>query len=182
MTAAVDGGFAERMARVEALIRELEEARDPVARERSRELVRALLDVHAAGLTRMVEMARAHEGPAADLVQAWAGEGTISSLLLLHGLHPTPLALRVRAALEEIEPKVRGMGARVFLQDATGEAVHLRLEVGGGCGSNPAGVRAVVEDALCAAAPDAALEFEVVEAEPVPQGFVPLAQLVVRRA
>jgi hypothetical protein len=61
-------------------------------------------------------------------------------------------------------------------------AVRLRLEVNGNGGqASAAGARAAVEDALCAAAPDADLHLSVVLLEPLPPGFVPVSQLLARR-
>src|SRR5262249_50071372 len=154
------------------------ESRDPVGRVRARELVRVLLDLHAAGLARMLESARGRGG----LVEAWTQDREVASLLLLHGVHPTPLTTRVQEALGAVEEKLAGLGARIAVRTLEGDALRLRLEIGGGCGANPGAVRALVEDAVCAAAPDVALAIELVEAEARPSGFVPLAQLTVRRA
>lgn len=177
-----DAEFKERMRRVESLVREIEESPDAIGRERSRELVHGLLELHAAGLARMIEAARAHEGPGAGLVETWTRESTVASLLLLHGIHPTPLDRRVRAALEPLDGRLRTLGARVTLFEMAEDAVRLRIEVAASGGHvNATAVRTAVEDALCAGAPDAELHLSVVLLEPMPQGFIPVAQLLARR-
>jgi hypothetical protein len=175
-------GFPERMRRVEELVTEIEASADVVARERAREVVRALLDLHAAGLARMIELARAQGGPAATLVEAWAREAEVGSLLLLHGLHPAPLAERVRAALQDVGPALRRLGADLHRADVEGDVVRVTLAMEAGCGANPAAARAAVEEALCAAAPDASLDLAVETRAPAALGFVPLSQLVARRS
>ena len=117
--AAVDGGpvlalddraARERVARVEALLEELEGSAAGVPRERALELVGALLDLYGEGLRRIVTVVAERDGVGA-LAAAFAGDELVSHLLLLHGLHPVPLERRVdghRAdrALDLLEQRV----------------------------------------------------------------------------
>jgi NifU-like domain len=145
----VSADFRERVNRVEALVGALEKCPDPTAREASRELVRTLLDLHAAGLTKVLELASGDSG----LIDQLADDELVSSLLLLHGLHPRPVAERVLRALEMARPRFRSMGGDVELIDASDEVVRLRLR------GEPV-LRAIAEEVVIGAAPDAALEFE----------------------
>jgi len=97
----------ERVEEVEALLGEIEELPDPVARTRSLELVEALLDLYGEGLARIVE--RVPE-PA-----ALADDELVAHLMLVHDLHPVPLEDRVQSALEEVRPYLQSHGGNVEL-------------------------------------------------------------------
>jgi hypothetical protein len=180
MSAHDEAAFQERMRRVESLVRDIEESPDAVGRERSRELVQSLLELHAVGLERMIAAAQASEG-GARLVEAWTRDEAVAGLMLLHGVHPVDAGPRVRDALDRLEPRLRTASARVAHVELKDGAVDVRLEVAGGPAANPGELRGLIEDALCAAAPDVAVHVSVETVEAVPQGFVPLAQLTLRR-
>jgi hypothetical protein len=135
---------------VEDLLRVLEACPDAAARAAARELVRALLNLHTAGLAQALELA------GADAVARFAADPLVSGLLLLHGLHPLPAEERVRRALEQARQRFRAHGGDVELLDATDDRVRLRLR-----GDPAAGVmlRALAAELVVEAAPDAALEF-----------------------
>ena len=156
--------FRERLARVEALVGELERCPDPTAREAARQLVRTLLDLHAAGLGRVLDIA----GRQSALVERLADDGLVSSLLLLHGLHPYPAAARVSRALERARPRLGSLGGTVEVIAATEEVVRLRLR-----GELSSALRQAVAEVVTEAAPDAALEVEEV-GDPASAGRVPL--------
>ena len=75
----------ERVARVEALLDDLEALADPAARETALELVQALLELYGEGLARIVAPSQSATTAAGA---ALAGDELVSHLLLLHGLHP----------------------------------------------------------------------------------------------
>ena len=146
-----NGDLQQGLARVEALIRSLEGCADAPTREAARELVRALLNLHTAGLSKLLELA------GADAVRQFTDDPLVCGLLLLHGLHPFPADERVRRALEQARPRFHAHGGEVELIDATDEAVRLRLR-----GDPTAGtmLRVLAEGLVLEAVPDAVLEFE----------------------
>ena len=156
--------FRERLGRVEALVGALEQCPDPATREAARQLVRTLLDLHAAGLGRVLDLA----GRQSALAERLADDDLVSSLLLLHGLHPRPAAERVARGLERVRPLLRSVGGDVELIEADEAVVRLRLR-----GESAPALRKVVEEAVTEAAPDAALEVEEV-GDPSQAGRVPL--------
>jgi hypothetical protein len=119
--------FEDRLGRVEALVARLEALPDASARELSRELLATTLELHARGLDRVLELAR--ESP--SVARALVGDPRVSALLLLHGLHPSPLRERVEEALDAHELR----GARVELVSVEGARVSVRLH--GGAGFEP---------------------------------------------
>jgi Fe-S cluster biogenesis protein NfuA len=157
----------ERVARVEALLGEVETLDGP-ARERSTELVQALLELYGAGLERIVERVAERDG--GELAGAFADDELISHLLLLHDLHPVPLEARVRGALEEVRPYLGTHGGDVELLGVEEGVVRLRLEgTCNGCPSSTVTLKLAIEEAIHKAAPDvAAIEAEGV-AEPAPR-------------
>src|SRR5215469_7251271 len=102
----------EHIGRIEELIREVESIVDPATRTRVSELVTAILEYHAEGLGRVVELA----GEAAT--REFARDPLVASLLLLYDLHPEDFETRVRRAVDAIPG--------VLLVGITGNMVRLR--------------------------------------------------------
>jgi Fe-S cluster biogenesis protein NfuA len=92
----------------------------------------------------------------------------ISSLLLLHGLHPQDLEERVAAALERVRPDLHAHGGDVELLSIDDGVVRLRMQGNcDGCPSSAATLKFTIEQAIYAAAPDvAAIEVEGIESPP----------------
>jgi hypothetical protein len=168
MTAFDDRAFRERLRRIEALIGQWEAHPDPVAREAARELTRALLDLHAVGLARVLELA----DPA--VVDRLAHDGLAGALLQLHGLHPWDVGRRVARALDRLRPRLHALGGDAELFEAAADRVRVQLR---GEGAMAAELRRLVEEALDEAAPDAAA-VEIEEAwQGPPPGRIPLPLL-----
>jgi hypothetical protein len=166
--------FQARARRVEALVERLEACPDPAAREAARELVRALLELHAAGLARVLELTAAAGEPGRALGERFARDGVIGTLLLLHDLHPEAVEGRVAGALDRLRPRLRAQRGDAELLGATGEQVRVRLR---GDASAAAGLRSLVEEALLAAAPDVLTVVFEEAWDSAPPGRVPLPLL-----
>src|SRR3954471_5818595 len=67
-----------------------------VAHERAEQLVREVADLYGAGLERLMGMALES---APGVVDAFAADDLIASLLLVHGLHPHGVERRIEDAL-----------------------------------------------------------------------------------
>jgi hypothetical protein len=175
-----DGGWEHRLQRVEQLIREMEEGPESPVRERARDIVRAVLDLHADALKKMMDVVAA-DGSTAVLVDAFARDPQIAGMLLLHSLHPLDFESRVRGALDALTPDLRKHRVRVAAVAISDGVVRVRLERAPGHGGRAApALRAQVEDAIVAVAPDAAtIDIEVSEEF---LAFVPLEHVRLRRA
>lgn len=143
-TEATEDDFLARLARVEGLLERLERQGDPALRDATRELVGTVLELHARGLKHLLELA-----PGQAVGAAAASDPALSGLLVLHGLHPVPLAERAQAALAELEPRLGPAGARCEGLSIDGANVRVRLH-------GQAAFESTVREALAAAAPDAA--------------------------
>ena len=167
MTRSADRGFQQQLERVEDLVATLEGCPDPAARE----LVRTLLDFHGAGLSKMLDLTREAGDPGRALIDGFAGNTIVSSLLLLHGLHPTPIETRVAQAIECVRPRLRARGGDAELLENHEESVRIRLR---GDASAAAELRSIIEKALIEAAPDVgSVDFEEVWDHP-PSGRLSL--------
>ncbi len=157
-----DREFRQRMERIESLLREVEQVPDPTARARTREIVQAILDLHGAGLERMLEHIAAAGDAGLALIGSLAQDDLVGSLLLLYGLHPLDVETRVRQALDKVRPYLRSHGGNVELLGVAGGVVRLRMEGScDGCPSSAATLKLSIEEAIYDKAPDVtAIEVE----------------------
>jgi NifU-like domain len=130
-----DREFQTRLQRLDVLLREVQRSADPEAAGRLQEIVRAVLDLHADGLERVLGHI-ASAGEVGDgIIDACARDDVVGGLLLLHGLHPLGLEERVLQALDQVRPYLRSHGGNVQLVDLNEGVVRLRLE--GSCHGCP---------------------------------------------
>jgi Fe-S cluster biogenesis protein NfuA len=145
----------QRLQQLEREIRDLVSGADPGERDRLRELVQTVLEWHGAALARLLELITYAGESGRQILQSAGQDELVRSLLLLYGLHAQDLESRVGEALDQVRPFLHSQGAAVELTAIAEDAVRLRLVQGGG--SYPATVptlRAAIEEAICAAAPD----------------------------
>jgi Fe-S cluster biogenesis protein NfuA/nitrite reductase/ring-hydroxylating ferredoxin subunit len=168
--------------RIESLL-EASAAAGPVARERAEELVRLLVELYGAGLERVMELAYDKGALSDELLEAMAGDQLVSSLLLVHGLHPYGVEERVERALEDVRPYLGSHGGDVKLLEVTEEGV-VRLEMRGscdGCASSSVTLELAVDGAIRAAAPEiVAIEVESGEAPKAGGTVIAIDQLTSR--
>jgi Fe-S cluster biogenesis protein NfuA/nitrite reductase/ring-hydroxylating ferredoxin subunit len=141
--------------RIEQLL-EASAAAGPAARERAEELVRLVVDLYGAGLERLLDIAYECGALTEDLLAALAADDLVSSLLLVHGLHPYPVEERVEQALRDVRPYLGSHGGDVRLLEVTGDGV-VRLALLGscdGCPSSSVTLSLAVDGAVRAAAPE----------------------------
>ncbi len=127
-----------------------------VARERAEELVRLVADLYGAGLERLLTVL--HEAGHLDdeVLATLAADDLVSSLLLVHDLHPYGVLTRVEQALEGVRPYLGSHGGDVELLGISDEGV-VRLRLLGscdGCASSAVTLKLAVEGAVEAAAPE----------------------------
>ncbi len=144
--------FASRLARVDTLVQKLEACADASTREAARELLQTVFELHARGIEQLL-------GAAADspeLERALAGDSPLSSLLLLHDLHPLRFSERVERALGTLNQRLAPHRASATLLSLDAGEVRVRV-----VGSRT--LEELVLSTLEAAAPDAEhieLDFE----------------------
>ncbi len=123
------------------------------ARERAEQLVREVVELYGAGLSRI--LAAVGDQPDSALLDRLVADELVASLLLVHGLHPHDVRQRVSDALDRVRPYLGSHGGDVDLIDIVGDTVRLRFA--GSCKSCPSSavtLELAVEDAIRAAAPE----------------------------
>ena len=152
----------ERVRRIEDLVRRLGQIPDRESRETAQSLMEAILELHGAGLERMMDIVFEGGDSGKAAIRRFAGDGLVASLLVLHGLHPDDIETRVQQALSKMHGNAELLG--VFEG-----VVRVRLT------GSAHGLKDSVEAALREAAPDAA---EIVIEQSVSlDNFVPLSSL-----
>jgi Fe-S cluster biogenesis protein NfuA len=171
-----------RMGEIEALIEDLERCPDPDAQRQARAIVQALLDFHGDALASLLGHVTAAGPPGRAILDTLARDEGVSSLLLLHGLHPDDLDVRVERALERVRPQLHGHGGNVALIGVDRDRGVVRLRLQGschGCPSSAATLTQLIETAIYDAAPEvAAIEVEgELETEPRERSIPPLVTI-----
>ncbi|RRO18660.1 NifU family protein [Saccharopolyspora rhizosphaerae] len=142
------------------------DASGPLARQRAEELVRLVSRLHGAGLERVLEITDEAGLLSGDLLERFADDELVSSLLLLHGLHPHDVETRIERALERVRPYLGSHGGDVRLLGVEDSVVRLRmLGTCQGCPSSTVTLTLAVEGAIEAAAP----EIESIECDDSPE-------------
>lgn len=168
--------FQQRLQKIEALVHTIESAADPNVRASAVELMQSLMELHGAGIERMMEIAFESGAAGGEIIDRFADDDLVASLLLLYDLHPLDIEARVMQALDKVRPYLRSHGGNVELIGIADGAVRLRL-VGSchGCASSAMTLKLAIEEAIYELAPDvAALDVEGVVAQPPPSGLVQL--------
>jgi hypothetical protein len=163
-TMAEDAEFEQRFARVEGLLAELGHSSDPLLERATREILATVLELHRRGLERALRLA-AHEN---SMREALAADPRVSAMLLLHGLHPIPLAERVSRALEPLRERHRSKIESITFEASESAEIRVRVApTASACQSTRASLKKDLEAALIAAAPDvAALFIDIIAAPP----------------
>ncbi len=155
---------------LQGLLEQIQAQPNPAARALLQDCLQSLLTFYGEGLSRIVHHLQSNDGDTGQILERVLAEPTVSSLLLIHGLHPVPLETRLRAALEKVRPYMQRHGGSIELLSLDNEVAHVQLT--GTCKSCPSSavtlelaVRRAVEEAC----PDL-VAFEVVQAKGEPNG------------
>jgi hypothetical protein len=157
-----DEGVEQAVHQIEDLISALDSVPDPAAREPARALLEVVLDLHAVALARMAAtIAASADGPA--LLQRLAEDEATRGILLLHGLHPETVEVRVGKALEALRPQFSAYGLGLRLVECSAKLARVRVPW---IGTQPEPIdAAALQDTLQAAIIEAAPDLEMLEIE-----------------
>jgi hypothetical protein len=139
--------------RLDHLLRQLDAHVDPAVREAIHEAVALLMAMHRDGLERALALAGDETlgGPA--LLARFADDPHVAPLLLVHDLHPYPVDVRLRRALDRLRPQIAGRGCRAAMNAIDGATARVRIE-GHLAGARAQELRQLVETAIFEAAPE----------------------------
>ena len=176
--------------RVQELQDALEAAGDSPPAALLEELLSSVVQMYGAGLERIFtalsETGESGQRIAADL----ADDPLLATLLMIHDLHPVPLADRVQQALDSVRPYMESHGGNVeLLSLENGVArIHLRGSCSD-CSASSVTLELAIKQALEEAAPDllglqgrgggapeasTALALPMVTGAPAPNGTAPI--------
>lgn len=145
---------ASLLERVQELQNALDECAGPVPRELVDELIGAVVQMYGAGLGRILDTVLG--GPDGEpIATALAEDPLISTLLLIHDLHPVGLESRVQAALDSVRPYMESHGGNVellSLEDGVAR-IHLRGSCSD-CSASAMTLELAIKQALEEQAPD----------------------------
>ena len=154
--------------RIEELLATLRAASGSAAAT-AEELVRLLLGLYGDGLSHIMDALAAEGAPAEAIRDRLLDDPLVESLLLLHDLHPMPVADRVQRAIDQVMPQLGPhAGTAEFAGlDETG-VVRIRLELTDhGRQAHAGAVQEALEQAVADAAPEASgVRFDLVTAAP----------------
>jgi len=172
----------QRAARIETLIQAVATFPDPQARATTEELIQALLDMYGEGLARMLELIAGSESSGYALIETLASDDLLSSLFLLHGIHPIDIETRIMQALDGVRPYLKSHGGNVEFIKVEDDIAYLRLEGScHGCPSSTITLKLAIEEAINKVAPDLdGLKVEGV-VEPPPRPGMPVTFVPPRR-
>lgn len=165
--------------RLDALVQEISQFSDPQARATAEELVQTLLDMYGEGLARLLEITAESKAAGLELIDTFASDELLSSLFILHGLHPVDIETRVLLALDEVRPYLKSHGGNVEFVKVENNIAYLRLEGScHGCPGSTNTLKLAIEETIYKAAPDLeGLQVEGVTDPParpgIPVTFVP---------
>jgi len=160
--------------RVDELIGRVSALADSEARTAALELVQAIMDLHGATISRVLELLEDGGDSGRDWLAQLASDPMICGILALYGIHPVPLEERVQQAVQKLVPPLRKSGLSLQVLGITDGIVRLDLKKEAlGLQYSPEKVKATIEQAIREAAP------EVVEIviEGLTSGFVPIAMI-----
>lgn len=168
--------FQQRMQKIETLTQEVEALPDENARSKAIELMQLVMEFHGTAIERMMEIIAA-QSSSESIFASLAKDELANSLLLLYGLHPSPLEIRIEQALEKVRPYLKSHGGDAELLSIEDGVVRLRM-IGScnGCPSSSLTLKQSIEKAIYEAAPDVRRIEAVGEEKPKPKSFVQIAR------
>jgi len=159
-------GPEQLVTRVQDLQSRLAAAPDAATRELADELVSAVVQMYGTGLEQIIGALLDSGEDGERIAGSLAQDPLVATLLLIHDLHPVPLADRVQAALESVRPYMESHGGNVELLSLENGVARIRLQGScSDCSASSVTLELAIKQALEEAAPDLeALEVEGITA------------------
>ena len=143
------------VARVQELQMALDGAEDGPPRQLAEQLVAAVVQMYGSGLERILDALFAAGEEGERLAVSLTGDTLVSTLLLIHDLHPVPLEDRVQAALDSVRPYMESHGGNVELLGLEQGVAKIHLQGScSDCSASAVTLELAIKQALEDAAPD----------------------------
>jgi hypothetical protein len=170
-----DSDLQARSAEMQEQVRRIETCSDPVTRNAALALLRSVMDLHQSALERILGVIEQTSAEPARIIESFAQDPLIHSVLMLHDLHPHDLETRITRALAQLQPKLQRHKAEAKVTNIAEGAVRIFLEVPLQHSSASATLKSSVEQVLTDAAPDAQITVE--STADLNSSFVPIDAL-----
>lgn len=168
------GEFQKHAEEIERLVQRVSSIADDDARTAALELLRSLMNFHGGVVSRIVELLSDSDGTGRTALKKLGSDPLICGALVLYGVHPVPLNERVTCALHKVAAQLRKHSASAEIIEIADTVVRVKVHSSGhGCGSSPATVKELVEQAILEAAPEV-VEVVTEGLLPSASGFVPV--------
>jgi Fe-S cluster biogenesis protein NfuA len=151
----MESSLKDRIQKIDTLVANIRASPDSEFRNAALQLVQTLLEFHAVGIDRMMEITSNGGDPGWRIIDEFSRDEAVGSMLLLHGLHPLDLDTRVRDALDRVRPYLQSHGGNVELVEIADGVVRLKLTGScNGCASSAVTLTTAIEKAIYETAPD----------------------------
>ncbi len=120
---------------LQQLIEQAQGLRDPVARAVVQQCLQALLAYYGDSLARILQVVRDCGADGQHVFDRLANDHRVRALLLIHGLHPLDLPIRLQQAVDKVRPYMRSHGGDVELLSLENDFARFRLQ--GACETCP---------------------------------------------
>jgi len=147
--------FLGRMRQIETLVQQIEQCADPATRAAAQTLAASMLELHGAAFEQLIGCVR-QRSDGRQLLDSFAGDELIGSVLLLHELHPWSVERRVERAVESLNSVLGRRGGSIELIAVSSQQIHVRAITGpgGGCQSTGNTTGELIESVLRDKAPE----------------------------
>jgi len=141
----------ELLHRLNELLEQLERVPGPTGRL-AMDAVAALSQLYGAALARVMALVDGEP----RIPGVLAEDELLRHLLVLHGIHPLPVADRVADALDRLRPHVPLHGGALVLDGIDGGVARIVMPASctGGCGPEPAALREAIVSCVLSVAPE----------------------------
>jgi Fe-S cluster biogenesis protein NfuA/nitrite reductase/ring-hydroxylating ferredoxin subunit len=143
--------------RIQEIVEQIDAMPNPAARALMHECMESVLSFYGEGLDRILTLVKRSGIGGQKVLDDLIHDKIVSSLLLIHGLHPADLATRLGEALEKVRPYMESHGGNVELLGLENDFARLRLQ--GSCKTCPSSavtLELAVRQAIEEACPDLA--------------------------
>ena len=125
----------EQSRKLQQLVQQASELRDPVARALTQECLQALLSFYGQGLARVLHLVGNRGADGEPVLERLLNDPVLRTLLLIHGLHPVDSPTRLSQAIQKVRPYMESHGGSVELLSLESDFARFRL--GGACKTCP---------------------------------------------
>jgi hypothetical protein len=121
--------------RIQELVEQVEALPDPAARALLHECLQSVLALHGQGFARVLKLVQEVGPDGQTAFDRLIHDNVVRGLLLIHGLHPIDLEIRLREALKKVRPYMESHGGNVELISLEDDVARLRFQ--GACKTCP---------------------------------------------